>query len=68
MLSLTIFRFHHSHDEENPKGASKGHLTQAPGRGKRKKDGLYPREIRALGRKLGNQGRRRQTNGQGSWS
>ncbi len=36
--------------------------------GERKKDGLYPREIRAPNRQLGNQGRRRQINGQGSWT
>ncbi len=36
--------------------------------GKREKDGLYPREIRALGRKLGNQGQRCQTNGPGTRS
>ena len=27
-------RFHHPHDEENPKGTRQGHLTQAPRRGK----------------------------------
>ena len=34
--------------------------------GKREKDGLHPREIRASGGQLGNQGQRRKTDGQGS--
>ena len=67
-LLSVLRRFHHPHDEENPEGTRQGHLSEVARRGEREKDGLHPREIRAPGRELGNQGQRRQTVGQGSRS
>lgn len=55
----SMYRFHHSHDEEDLKGPRQGYFSQVAGRGasisiliyiyyiigEREKDGLYPREI-----------------------